>query len=479
MTTTDLLQLYNKQRKLSFAVPVTSIPLSALFRVMGVVVLHVLTWISKWFALYIIANHWNKGFAGAAVFLAVVMFICGCFCVVTAWHSLKKYGFCGCIWAIPVGFLQLIVPLIAVDEHRSMSFREPSLGAAGNQGRFHCRFIIGVFEGVTMFTVLLFFLWRVIDPDGPNALFPDATDSLQHHEELGLFASAALCLVSAGVSLAEMDFYTSRRVAERMQGSMWYEFVHFLFRASEIFVRVAIFCIFVILLRAHPLAAKLSLLGDLLAALALILCFSGTESGALARVAIALVCSVSNVFLFLDSPSKQRVARKLARRMQLRNLLEPLAFLLVVMFVYGQRESDLPAAIVKLARAHSGSLSLAAAALIVYLFTLCYVSRIQDEKPDIFSAAERGDLQTVQDMLRSKVVISNPDACDVNGKTALMLATAAGHEDVVKELLRAGALVKLQAEKAKGSRWHQGWTALHFAVHAGSFSLARLLLSQA
>lgn len=55
-----------------------------------------------------------------------------------------------------------------------------------------------------------------------------------------------------------------------------------------------------------------------------------------------------------------------------------------------------------------------------------------------------------------------------NGLTALHLASKEGHTDVVRELIKRGASVKMVTKK--------GNTALHIASLAGNFDVVKLLI---
>lgn len=81
--------------------------------------------------------------------------------------------------------------------------------------------------------------------------------------------------------------------------------------------------------------------------------------------------------------------------------------------------------------------------------------------PDLIAAIEQGDGQLVRQLLATAQqqngaaaeLISQP--ADASGATALHIAAASGHEDIVKQLLEGGAAANVQDQ-----RWD---TALHAA----------------
>ena len=85
----------------------------------------------------------------------------------------------------------------------------------------------------------------------------------------------------------------------------------------------------------------------------------------------------------------------------------------------------------------------------------------------IHQASKNGRLSTVEILV--DVFKAEPDAVDHNGRTALMLASAHGHFDVCKYLIRRGGCdVNVAA--------HFGFTALHFAAMMHYSSIVSLLL---
>lgn len=83
-------------------------------------------------------------------------------------------------------------------------------------------------------------------------------------------------------------------------------------------------------------------------------------------------------------------------------------------------------------------------------------------------AASEGELDVVEDAVTSGGV--NIDAVDIDGSTALMAASFAGHEDVVRYLLSRGASINVVQEK-------YGWTPLIAAAYSGNAAITGVLLA--
>ncbi|KAK9815464.1 hypothetical protein WJX72_004084 [[Myrmecia] bisecta] len=83
----------------------------------------------------------------------------------------------------------------------------------------------------------------------------------------------------------------------------------------------------------------------------------------------------------------------------------------------------------------------------------------------LIDSARYGDLEDVQQALDSKL---DPSACDEDGRTALHMASANGHTEVVRLLVDAGADI--------GSQNKEGNTPLHWACLNGHEAVARFLL---
>lgn len=90
------------------------------------------------------------------------------------------------------------------------------------------------------------------------------------------------------------------------------------------------------------------------------------------------------------------------------------------------------------------------------------------EVADAFlEAAQRGDVETVQNILEIGV---NVNMTDIGGQSALWLAASADHLEVVKLLLKHGADIEVRNSL-------MGWTPLHIAAYNGHADMVQALVS--
>lgn len=85
----------------------------------------------------------------------------------------------------------------------------------------------------------------------------------------------------------------------------------------------------------------------------------------------------------------------------------------------------------------------------------------------LHDAAKNGDLKLARQLLDQG---TNPTDFDSSGEPALLIASLAGHEDIVAFLLDNGVSVE--------SRNKGGLTALHAAAYAGNLDVVKLLVSK-
>ena len=90
------------------------------------------------------------------------------------------------------------------------------------------------------------------------------------------------------------------------------------------------------------------------------------------------------------------------------------------------------------------------------------------DRPIWFIAADRGNTTAASQLLSGGTRV---DRADIDGNTALMIATERGHEALAELLLQNGA-------NPKAANPANGWTALHFAAAAGRVELLRQLLEK-
>ncbi|XP_057183304.1 ankyrin repeat and SAM domain-containing protein 6-like isoform X2 [Triplophysa rosa] len=85
-----------------------------------------------------------------------------------------------------------------------------------------------------------------------------------------------------------------------------------------------------------------------------------------------------------------------------------------------------------------------------------------------FRVCDEGDLESARRVLEDPGGFGHVDGTDEDGNTALMFASAGGHEQLVRFLLRKGASVD--------RRNHYGWTPLMQATRFGHLNVAHILL---
>nr|XP_055038597.1 ankyrin repeat and SAM domain-containing protein 6-like [Misgurnus anguillicaudatus] len=85
-----------------------------------------------------------------------------------------------------------------------------------------------------------------------------------------------------------------------------------------------------------------------------------------------------------------------------------------------------------------------------------------------FRVCDEGDLESARRVLEDPGGFGHVDGTDEEGNTALMFASAGGHEQLVRFLLRKGASVD--------RRNHYGWTPLMQAARFGHLNVAHILL---
>jgi len=192
------------------------------------------------------------------------------------------------------------------------------------------------------------------------------------------------------------------------------------------------------------------------------------------------------VFLFIDSPYKQRAARRLASCLIARNFF----VLLLLPALAAWAMEFLPSAgctsvawegwkaLIK--ETEATHLAIIVGALLCTLYHWCFLGWLFfcnpqfRSMPDIFSACKSGDVEQVQGARRlwtfSPAVNLNLNIADVDGNTPLMLAAANGHTQVCELLLSEGGDIGVRSTRRK-------WTAVHIAARRGDAEVLRVLLS--
>lgn len=487
-------------------------------------VLHTVTLLAELYVFVVLclARWW-----WAVVALAGISLFSGLFCSYAAWNigtntercsllPLKERSFpLNCLLLIPYGWGQGVIFALAYDDYRQ-STGAPLKTSSGTSitssgaNKFHCKAVNGIFEGIPFGAVLLYMMWNVNFPSKESSSL-----DLSHLGfddplllEISILAASIIFVFNAGLGLLELDLSTSERIEARTRANFAYPVFHVIFRTIEVYTRVAIWSFFfVVTLTHHRWMDHFDLFtwepivlipSSIFATLILVSAYGGFETTFAVQLLCAVPSTFANIFLFIDSPYKQRAARKLSRALTIRNFVEPLVLACIAVLsaigttgTYDGEECEGPECLrmcaLALVKKHVKSTGFLMSCTLLYLPLLVWISSDAahgDHQVDIYSACEAGDAEAVQE-LTSQAVCVNVNRCDVHGETPLMLAVQGAHLEVIEILLKEGALVDARALTGSDMccnctcrcRKHRNdWTALHFAAHLGDADVVRALI---
>jgi len=466
-------------------------------RLVGFLAIHFVSFLSEVLAMI---TFWQTGDKWFFSFLLMPFLFSGAVCTHLAWISeaptlapkllpLRQHCFLlACLLAIPFGFAQLAVVVLAAEDFHVKRHGGRNAGGDAQQvqalpstNRFHCKAINGLFEGVISAPVVLYAYWTIHFPQEDPI-----TKNYFNGERMLLSVVGWTMLMSAGLGLLELDFCTSKKIARRMRKSSSYEFVHLLFRTSEVVMRVSVYIWFMVTLRESGAWWWFLPLGfDFLLTLLLVIIYGGAESTYVVRLLCSLPCVFANVFLFIDSPYKKRAARKLSRWLTYKNAIT-LLVLPILVYVRGYDaywHEDLDD--------HIFLIPGVVFCVFVYWFLLWWVTKSRvhhDTMPCIYTTSAQGDpvelRKAIKEFKRGAAVGLNVNCADTDGNTPLILAAEGGHTEVVNELLKEGAEVDIRVSQNYrlvrcclliSTRLR--WTAVHIAAHRGHAEVLRVLLN--
>eukprot|EP00929_Paragymnodinium_shiwhaense_P107226 TRINITY_DN73301_c0_g1_i1.p1 TRINITY_DN73301_c0_g1~~TRINITY_DN73301_c0_g1_i1.p1 ORF type:complete len:1179 (+),score=211.54 TRINITY_DN73301_c0_g1_i1:52-3588(+) len=435
----------------------------------------------------------------------------GAFCAYAAWNCgpidkllpLRERPRCvGLLLLVPYGWLQWVVVPLAVEEAygrawaiRDRRWADDVLPQPPSSHTFHCKAVNGIFEGIISAFIIWFAYWGIGFPEN-NPITPCDCHGPVHHYQDFLMVAAATSFVSAGIGLLQVDNCCSRTIARRLEGSYSFSYglFHLLFRTSEVIARVSLFVAFMVLMYPelaglHAACIMIPALVDIAVTITLVRYYGGSERHWALRILVALPCAFSNVFQFIDSPYKQRAARKLSRALTVKHILE----LVIGILLYIGTDDERKNRVVELFHIHTMSVSVASLFHPIYWLSLYILVRGERfgaywfgggreggllPSDDIYSASERGDYEAVQLLCGggSSPVAFDVNTYDVTGKTPLMLAVNGGHASVCWPLLRAGARVDMRMYGFWHSKARLRWTALHINAKRGELEVLNVLL---
>lgn len=464
------------------------------WRLGGFLFVHTVAYIAQVMSM---VNFYFSGNTMSAIGLSVPILSSGAFCSYAAWHSeapvwaprclpLKRLPIpCGLLLCIPLGLLQGIVGLVALEDYsrrRSPTSQgQQSLRQldASSPNKFHCKAVNGLFEGLLSASIILYCYWTLDYPEDDPI-----TTSMWKGEPYFLAAACWVLFVSSGLGLLELDYCVSRAISRQMRRSMCYEVVHIIFRTCEVATRVSMLIWFTVNLRLNRWWWWVPPAADFLITFVLVTVFGGAESKFVVRVLCSVPCMFANVFLFIDSPYKRRAAVRLTRALTIQRFASTV-ILPAIALKFGCVCRD----------AYQGHAWIVFGALSlypIYWFLLWFVSVRRVGKqglamPDIYSACERGSVIAVRSAIRglthSAAVGLNVNCADTDGYTPLMLAAAGGHAKVCALLIQEGAQadVPMFDDNLSLRCWvsravRRKWTAVHIAAARGHLEVLRKIL---
>jgi len=421
-------------------------------RFVGFLLLHVIGFGSLVSA---VVNFWYTGDKWFMWCLLMPLMFSGFFCTYAAWNfgtpgsegncrilPLKQWNYItGILLMIPYGFFQGVIISLACSEftHRKSTSTSSHGGAVGRArtSKFECKAVSGVFEGILSAAVILYAFWGISYPSEKEQITIPQWDL----EKRYLAVVGVVSFFSAGLGLIEVDTLSSPKLAGRMRASILSEFLHLMFRVCEVISRISLFTFFQIIMRKKlGMFSFMPLLVDVVLTLGLVTIHGGSETSISLRVLCALPCTFSNIFLFIDSPTKTHAARSLSKRLHAKNL----AGLLILPLVAYLADDEAWNNLMLLVRLHNISpISSLVSIPLYWVLLYCVLRDRGDDTGDIFCACMDGDKEAVDRMMRGAVRFEI-DCLDVNGKTPLMLAAQKGHSDICKVLIKEGAKVSFK-----------------------------------
>jgi len=440
-------------------------------------------------ALAVLAGHSELGLGllPQAIGLLVLQLLLSTVCCWVAWQELKSLNLSllqRCVlapWALLVlGVGQMIQPWLAWKEQSTSRgpgnqslLRHATRSLVTGPPRFSCSGAEAVAQGSAFAAVVLSLLtWGMWHPTALDLV----SRSL-------LWTCAGLSVVSASLSLVEMDQTLSETVAAALSSRPGRAFpLHLGLRMVEICSRIWVWMVLVALLRDQrvPVVALL-LLDYVVTALAL---------GGRAAMLLALPAMMANIVRFVDTAAWSIRARKATRRLAWLRHVETLsASVGAALWLAGFWPSLPRRGAVRswkdmelfLADAHNVLPVLGAACVLLYhplAFSLGRLHAAQVRADGLHRAAARGDVEAVSRLLREQSaevscrrngLLDGLNALSPEGLAPLHLAASAGADRAVRALLRAQAEVSVAGAG--------GVTPLMLSAEAGHDKVLRLLLA--
>jgi len=303
----------------------------------------------------------------------------------------------------------------------------------------------------------------------------------QDHQSWWLTTCVLIMTVSFGI--VDIDVSVSSYVVKRYQMNSqsriprWmqrlFKPLHVLYRVSEVCLRLAVLSGLVTVQnhlqqeQQEPWVLIALVLADYCLGVYLLIQHSPQREGAVVHIFTGIGLLVADLGHFIDMPNFSLAARRISRRLVLLRLTQLIALLGVYHWVFWREEDG---------SFYDGLVH----AKWTYIFGLVHYS-VRISRPisklgqDLHTAALDGDLPLTRKLLKpdqnGQVLDVNATAKDGRGMTPLMLAAAAGHVEVIEELVHNGARVGLHTAFSEE-------TALHYAVRHQKVEACKVLLKQ-
>jgi len=455
-------------------------------RYIGFIALHLSDYLSNVLTIFIF---WRTAHDKYLLLLVPAHLIVGFFCVYTALnylsfgslHPLLKY----LLVFLPLGLMQLIQVKLAHDDYTSQRRQRQQEGEAQvdpdetpmTPARFHCKALDGILEGTMFSFVCSYALLKV-------GWVQSTGVPLSGNFQAVLYVSACLSFLTIGLALLELDFRTSDSVQRILNMSLYARLKHYLFRVSEVMLRLLTVLVFVIFMRPSKAAwwiAFVIVAADYLLGVALLCRRSGRGGGCAQSTIGAILLGVpfflANVMQFVDAPGMSGQARRISRIILPIRFLELLGVtcfcvrfgteIKVPLYEPNQhKELDMLSFIFQWHPVWA--LCWVSSGIVYYILLVCYACRHSPEA-DVHAAVAYGDLDGLRAM------VARDQSVDVNryspdGLTPLHLAVMKGNVLCVRELLAHGASIRAF------TRDHRRQTAIQLAVlHNPTTQVLKLL----
>lgn len=361
--------------------------------------------------------------------------------------------------ATVMGLLQLVVVALAWEDFHT-SVRGDDEEQASDRSRrrtavvntFHCKAIIGTFEGVVSSSLVLFACWTM-DP-APKWL-------------LGL---GLVIVFFTGYALLEVDYCLTARslgaVARGVDANRGFWAAMFVFRISEVWFRTNAHVAFM-----ASFYLKVWWWWALLAVDVVYTCLAVTRYGGPERsMRLTLLCCAPSIFVdvfyFVESPYRRQAARRLSLALYVRNAFVGLVVLLSVLVA--------PPHLAASFRAHPRLSRVTFLSILLYFILRLFLDRVSNNDDDMYAASARGSVDRLEEIKKrfccaEERVVLNINIADSDGYTPLMLAAWEGRQRTVEWLLHEGATPSARLPRRRCARieLQRQWTAMHMAAARG------------